>query len=82
MLRTHVPLPARSNPEVAIRAASVLAVEALRIEVERLRAGEERISSVLLDFFLWDLAKRVEGDAESYEKVELLPAHRTRSIWY
>uniref|UniRef100_D8PY05 Queuosine 5'-phosphate N-glycosylase/hydrolase n=1 Tax=Schizophyllum commune (strain H4-8 / FGSC 9210) TaxID=578458 RepID=D8PY05_SCHCM len=43
------------------------------------------VSSVLIDFYLWDLAKRVESGAERIEGIEtaeVLPAHRTRSIWY
>ncbi|TRM63880.1 hypothetical protein BD626DRAFT_401421 [Schizophyllum amplum] len=46
--------------------------------------GDE-VSSVLIDFYLWDLAKRVEGGTERVEGIEtadMLPAHRTRSIWY
>lgn len=43
------------------------------------------VSSVLIDFFLWDLAKRLErGDEkiEGIETAEMVPPHRTRSIWY
>ncbi|KAL1760208.1 hypothetical protein FB107DRAFT_203422 [Schizophyllum commune] len=43
------------------------------------------VSSVLIDFYLWDLAKRVESGVERIEGIEtaeVLPAHRTRSIWY
>ncbi|KAL1745830.1 hypothetical protein HDZ31DRAFT_81702 [Schizophyllum fasciatum] len=47
--------------------------------------GEAEVSSVLIDFYLWDLAKRVESGEEAVEGIEtaeVLPAHRTRSIWY
>ncbi|KAK7040162.1 hypothetical protein VNI00_009968 [Paramarasmius palmivorus] len=43
------------------------------------------VSSVLIDFFLWDLAKRLERGEEKIEGIDtadILPAHRTRSIWY
>ncbi|KIK69773.1 hypothetical protein GYMLUDRAFT_34171 [Collybiopsis luxurians FD-317 M1] len=43
------------------------------------------ISSVLIDFFLWDLAKKLETGEEKIEGLEtadVIPAHRTRSIWY
>ncbi|KAL1667463.1 hypothetical protein GGF50DRAFT_48437 [Schizophyllum commune] len=49
------------------------------------RGGNIEVSSVLIDFYLWDLAKRVESGAERIEGIEtaeVLPAHRTRSIWY
>ena len=43
------------------------------------------ISSVLIDFYLWDLAKRIEDgtdEVKGIETAEMLPMHRTRSIWY
>ena len=43
------------------------------------------VSSVLIDFYLWDLAKKVEmGEQliEGIETQEVIPAHRTRSVWY
>ena len=46
---------------------------------------EENISSVMIDFFLWDLAKRIESGDENIKGIqttEIIPAHRTRSIWY
>ncbi|KII90627.1 hypothetical protein PLICRDRAFT_39203 [Plicaturopsis crispa FD-325 SS-3] len=46
---------------------------------------EDDVSSVLVDFYLWDLAKRVESGEECVEGLatnEVVPAHRTRSIWY
>lgn len=46
---------------------------------------EDGISSVLIDFYLWDLAKRVEVGEDSItgiKTVPIEPTHRTRSIWY
>ncbi|KAI0753368.1 hypothetical protein C8Q80DRAFT_1096903 [Daedaleopsis nitida] len=43
------------------------------------------VSSVLIDFYLWDLAKRCESQVEDVGRVQsskMLPTHRTRSIWY
>ncbi|KAF9242650.1 hypothetical protein BU15DRAFT_43810 [Melanogaster broomeanus] len=90
-----------SREEVSLRAASIVSVERVRTEMLRLGGdvggcgcggGEERgsenekeVSSVLIDFYLWDLAKRIESGkdmVEGVETVEMLPAHRTRSIWY
>ncbi|KAF9220890.1 hypothetical protein BS17DRAFT_712960 [Gyrodon lividus] len=89
-----------SREEVSLRAASVVGVERIRKEILRLTGNVERygdgeahgagpekeeVSSVLIDFYLWDLAKRIESGEDKIEEVEtagMLPAHRTRSIWY
>jgi hypothetical protein len=45
----------------------------------------EVVCSVLIDFYLWDLAKRIEVGERGIEGIEtnvMLPPHRTRSIWY
>ncbi|KAI0629643.1 hypothetical protein C8Q77DRAFT_1141513 [Trametes polyzona] len=94
-LRAHAPFPSGSPEELAIRTASIVAVEHVRREILRIvqeerRAdgeseGEEEVSSVLIDFYLWDLAKRAEGAPDGVSGVEttpMLPIHRTRSIWY
>ncbi|KAH9057522.1 hypothetical protein EDB87DRAFT_1565154 [Lactarius vividus] len=73
-----------SREEVAIRAASIVAVERVAAAL-RADGGEGAVSSVLIDFFLWDLAKRIEEGEDRIEGVKtqpMLPAHRTRSIWY
>jgi hypothetical protein len=69
-----------------------MAVERVRNEIvtsfdtESLVRGEnEEVSSVLIDFYLWDLAKRIESGEEKVEGIEtaeLAPIHHTRSIWY
>lgn len=93
LLKRHRMLMPGCREELSIRAASIIAVEKLKVEISRLsrsaaaKAGysEDRISSVLIDFFLWDLAKRIEEGKESIREIEIsemLPAHRTRSIWY
>ena len=44
-----------------------------------------RVSSVLIDFYLWDLAKRIESGEAKVDEIataELAPIHHTRSIWY
>ena len=82
-----------SKEEVSIRAASVIAVERVRDEIlsirnqSRERAGaaavgwkcelEVPICSVLIDFYLWDAAKRIEDAGDI-----VVPPHKTRSIWY
>lgn len=82
-----------SKEEVSIRAASIVAVERVRDEILALRHQDKEtagaatmgggsgvdvpISSVLIDFYLWDAAKRIEEGGE-----DVVQAHRTRSIWY
>jgi len=78
--------------ELSLRSASIIAVERVREEILRLIAEEVgaeeeegTVSSVLIDFYLWDLAKRVESGEEKIEGIEtavMMPTHRTRSIWY
>jgi len=91
LLRSHKPLPPASDVEVVIRAAGVVGVERVRQEINELRrkdgkggVGGAEVSSVLIDFWLWDLAKAIEkGEViEGIEIDEIVPAHRTRSIWY
>ena len=83
-----------SREEVSIRAASVIAVERVRDEILSLRHQSKEaagaptaewecgldvpICSVLIDFYLWDAAKRIEDAGQEI----IVPAHRTRSIWY
>lgn len=94
-LKGLIPLENGSEEEMAIRAGSILAVEKVRDAILRhaeddkgfsgQRRTEKEVSSVLIDFYLWDLAKRIERGDEVIEGVttqEVLPAHRTRSIWY
>ncbi|KZV73223.1 hypothetical protein PENSPDRAFT_742536 [Peniophora sp. CONT] len=80
--------------EISIRASSIVAVERVAEEMHRMQQKESagngrplqvQACSVLIDFYLWDLAKRIESGEEGVEGLStqrLLPTHRTRSIWY
>lgn len=94
-LISHAPHASGSREELSIRSASILAVEAIRETIQKhrvLEAEDERkkrvldeVNSVLIDFYLWDLAKSLEEGKRAIEGVEtckMMPAHRTRSIWY
>ena len=94
-LKNHTLLSSGCREEMSIRAASILAVEAIRNEINDSEKGdsidglnghgENEISSVLIDFYLWDLAKSIEAEEQSIDGIqtgEMLPPHRTRSIWY
>ena len=89
-LRNGEYIPPGSDEEISLRAASIVSVERMRDEILRLRGDVgrgpwEEVNSVLIDFYLWDLAKRIETGkdrVEGIDNVEILPAHRTRSVWY
>ena len=97
ILRSRQNIPYGSREELSIRAASIIAVEAMRDAMaleasqhpaqkqQQQQPGVEVVNSVLIDFYLWDLAKRIEGGQEEIVGITtqaMLPAHRTRSIWY
>ncbi|KAH9935097.1 uncharacterized protein BXZ73DRAFT_76811 [Epithele typhae] len=93
LLEAHTPLESGSKEELSIRAASIIGVERVREEIVKLvraaggggEQAEDTISSVVIDFYLWDLAKRVEGCADELDGIQtapMVPIHRTRSIWY
>eukprot|EP00249_Psilotum_nudum_P003992 c17513_g1_i2 orf=190-1242(+) len=64
-------LPSGSEEEVEIRACAIIAVEKLR-ELLRYKFGKE-ILSVQLDWWLWSSGKPSD---------EILPYHRTKTIYY
>ncbi|KAH9935106.1 uncharacterized protein BXZ73DRAFT_45440 [Epithele typhae] len=93
LLEAHTPLKSGSKEELSIRVASIVGVERVREEIVKLvraessggEQAEDAISSVVIDFYLWDLAKRVEGCADELDGIQtapMVPVHRTRSIWY
>ncbi|GAA6008813.1 hypothetical protein JCM11491_003792 [Sporobolomyces phaffii] len=86
LLERGTDLAPGSVEEVEIRCASIVVVEEIKAEIERLveRDGDgdgdvavEVPNSVLLDFLLWDLAKAEEARGRAS-----LPHHRTRSVFY
>lgn len=70
--------------EIEIRGCSIRAVESLRMEILRSHPeAKGRINSVLIDFFLYDTCKEREARLmDEHREEEMLPHHRTRSIWY
>ncbi|KAF2032511.1 hypothetical protein EK21DRAFT_87103 [Setomelanomma holmii] len=62
--------------EMQIRGCSIWGVELLRREILKLKP-DAKINAILIDFFLYDQAKEKERD-----EAEVIPHHRTRSIWY
>jgi hypothetical protein len=88
LLRSLTPLAAGSPEEVSIRAASIVAVERIKDAIICNHADDARrvaINSVLIDFWLWEKAKKVDSGTDVITELrtsKLLPCHRTRSIWY
>lgn len=75
-----------SEFEISIRAGSILAVERIKAALLQLQSDEPRnsqirVNSVLIDFWLWDLAKWMGSSTDNLATAPL-PHHRTRSIWY
>jgi len=67
-----------SSEELAIRGAAILTVSLLRQAVERLRGQEsDDTSDVMIDFWLWDEAKRLERVG-----VRMPEAMRVRGVFY
>lgn len=76
-IRSLQPIPSGHSWEVQLRGCSIWAVELIRREILR-NHPDARLDAVLIDFFLYDLAKereRIHGGLA-------MPHHRTRSIWY
>lgn len=67
------------NPwEVELRGCSIWAVELI---VRLIKAADppRHVNAILVDFFLYDTAKEREAAGK---EIEMMPHHRTRSIWY
>lgn len=79
-LDSHVrrlqPIESGHQWEVAIRGCSIWSVEAIRRQIVK-EHPTAKVNAVLIDFFLYDLAK--EREQAGYEAI---PHHRTRSIYY
>lgn len=66
--------------EVEIRGCSIWCVELLRREIERRHPeAKGKVNAVLIDFLLYDTCKEMEARGEVDD---MLPHHRTRSIFY
>jgi len=61
--------------EVEIRGTSIHAVELIREEMY-IKKPDLKVNSILIDFYLWDLRRKMS------EELEKIPFHRVRSIFY
>ncbi|THW02012.1 hypothetical protein D6D25_08623, partial [Aureobasidium pullulans] len=76
IVRAHQIIPHHSPYEVQLRGCSIWTVEMIRREIIRTNPSA-KVNAILIDFFLYDLAKEKEKAGEP-----AIPHHRTRSIWY
>ncbi|KAK9479218.1 hypothetical protein V1514DRAFT_292118 [Lipomyces japonicus] len=67
-----------SDREVELRGCSIWSVELIKLQILAAHPGQN-INSVLIDFYLWDTAKEIQGKSEIQNAI---PCHRTRSIFY
>lgn len=74
------------NCEIELRGNSIWCVELIRRQiVSQYPEAKNRVNAILIDFFLYDLCKEREREIEQPEMDidnEMMPHHRTRSIWY
>ncbi|KAF2227145.1 hypothetical protein BDZ85DRAFT_59085 [Elsinoe ampelina] len=75
-IRTKQMIESGSSWECQLRGCSIWVVELIRRQIVAAHP-EAEVNAVLIDFFLYDLAKEREK-----EGAEAIPHHRTRSIWY
>ena len=70
-------VPSGHSWEVQLRGCSIWAVELIKREILCNHPDARNVNAVLIDFFLYDLAKEKEVQVGFAR-----PHHRTRSIWY
>jgi hypothetical protein len=69
-------IPPGHDWETQLRGCSIWCVELLRQQILEINP-KAKVNAILIDFFLYDMAKEKES-----EGIEVIPHHRTRTIWY
>lgn len=73
----HTTLPWLGSTDTnMIPGCSIWCVELIRREIKR-KHPDAQVNAILIDFFLYDTIKKLESQGQ-----EIIPHHRTRSIWY
>ncbi|MCJ1462863.1 hypothetical protein MMC07_001466 [Pseudocyphellaria aurata] len=83
-IRQLLPIESGHNWEIQLRGCSIWCVELLRREILR-QHPESTLNAILIDFFLYDTIKEEQERILAGKKQgqrDLIPHHRTRSIWY
>nr|POE71846.1 upf0553 protein [Quercus suber] len=73
-------IPSGHSWEVQLRGCSIWGVELIRREILKIHPEAINVNAVLIDFFLYDLAKEREQEARSRGE-DMEKCHRVRSIW-
>lgn len=66
----------KNNTDPERTGCSIWCVELIRREIMR-KHPDAKVNAILIDFFLYDTMKEREAKGQ-----DLIPHHRTRSIWY
>jgi len=74
-LRNGIEIACGSDEEIEVRACSIWAVELICREIRLI--SRTAFNAILVDFYLWDLAK-----AREKEGAISIPCHKTRCIFY
>ena len=75
-IRKLKPIESGHSWEIQLRGCSIWCVELIRREIVR-NHSDTQINAILIDYFLYDTVKEMEAGG-----TEIVPHHRTRSIWY
>jgi hypothetical protein len=78
-VRKRQPIKSGSTWEIEIRGCSIWTVELIRREIVKLDP-EMPVNAILIDFFLYDTITELKRSGD--ESLDVIPHHRTRSIWY
>lgn len=88
ILEKREPIEAGSDLEIEIRGNSIYACFELTKAVNGI-SGEDTITNVLLDFYIWDWVKELQDSREEQQRngntvddIITTPFHRTRSVFY
>jgi len=76
VIRKQAKIPPGHSWEIQIRGCSIWCVELIKREIKR-RHPESELNAVLLDFYLYDSAKKI-----TVAHQDDLPHHRTRTVCY
>ena len=75
-IRKREEIPPHSSWEIELRGCSIWCVELIRQRILQVDPLAD-MNAILIDFFLYDTAKEREAQG-----TEVIPHHRTKSIWY
>lgn len=78
-IRELKPIEHGTNWEIEIRGTSIWTVELIKRRIIQ-NHPNSTINAVLIDFYLWDTAKSIQRKQGGLG--DIIPCHRTRSVFY